>query len=159
MCCATDDHARDFFMADDGFETNASSRCPRLMAGSSSTSGISGSVSPPIRGAWHDASRQTERQVTIAFRRTSQHATLQDGSVGRSIFWVYTSVMKGNRLFHIGLAGTVLAALCCFTPLLALVLPAIGLTHLVPKADSVLIPVLIMSAAFTFWAYSRGEKE
>jgi len=67
--------------------------------------------------------------------------------------------MNHKSLFRAGLIGTVFVALCCFTPILVVALTAAGLASLVPKIDAVLIPVLGASAAFTFWAYTRREKE
>jgi mercuric ion transport protein len=49
-----------------------------------------------------------------------------------------------NKLLVFGLGGTLLAALCCFTPLLPIVLTALGLTGLlgVFYNDAVLLPIL-----------------
>jgi len=47
-----------------------------------------------------------------------------------------------NKLLKTGAIGTVLAAICCFTPLLVWVLSAIGLTSLVVYLDVVLLPLL-----------------
>lgn len=49
-----------------------------------------------------------------------------------------------NPSLTIGLAGTFLAALCCFTPLLPLILGAVGAGTLlsVIYTDAVLLPVL-----------------
>jgi mercuric ion transport protein len=47
-----------------------------------------------------------------------------------------------NKLMKTGAIGTVLAAICCFTPLLVWVLGAIGLTSLVAYLDIVLLPLL-----------------
>src|SRR5215472_13734035 len=46
-----------------------------------------------------------------------------------------------------GSIGAVLAALCCFTPLLAVALGAVGLTAWLAKADYVLLPVLLLCLA------------
>ena len=67
--------------------------------------------------------------------------------------------MKRNSLFRVGLIGTVIVALCCFTPVLVVALTAAGLASLVPKIDSFLIPMLGACAAFTFWAFTRREKD
>lgn len=49
-----------------------------------------------------------------------------------------------SRLLSIGIAGSVVAALCCFTPLLPIVLGGLGLTGLlgVLYNDTVLLPAL-----------------
>ncbi|MBL6598365.1 MAG: mercury resistance system transport protein MerF [Alphaproteobacteria bacterium] len=67
--------------------------------------------------------------------------------------------MKNQVLFRIGLVGTVIAAICCFTPALVLGLTALGLAGAAAKIDSVLIPVLGAFVAFTFWAYSRRDRD
>ena len=47
-----------------------------------------------------------------------------------------------SRLSKIGIFGAVIAAICCFTPLLRWFLPAIGLASLVAGRDAVLLPAL-----------------
>jgi mercuric ion transport protein len=47
-----------------------------------------------------------------------------------------------NRLFKIGIVGTVIAAICCFTPILVVLLGALGLAALVGYLDFVLFPIL-----------------
>lgn len=55
--------------------------------------------------------------------------------------------MKDDTLVKTGIAGGVVAALCCATPVLALILGGVGLSVLSAKADFVLIPVLVASVA------------
>ena len=50
--------------------------------------------------------------------------------------------MKKNRLLQIGVIGTVLTALCCFTPILVVLFGALGLAALVGYLDFVLFPLL-----------------
>ena len=50
--------------------------------------------------------------------------------------------MKKNRLLQIGIAGTVLTALCCFTPVLVVLFGALGLAAMVGYLDFVLFPLL-----------------
>ncbi|TMM55416.1 mercury resistance system transport protein MerF [Sulfitobacter sabulilitoris] len=61
-----------------------------------------------------------------------------------------------NRLLALGLGGSLLAALCCFTPLLPIVLTALGLTGLIGiiYTDAVLLPVLagfLMLTGYALW--------
>ena len=56
----------------------------------------------------------------------------------------------------IGVIGTALAALCCFTPLLPILLGAVGLSAWVPAIydDTILLPILGIFVAITlvgFW--------
>lgn len=64
-----------------------------------------------------------------------------------------------NRLLGIGLAGTVVAALCCFTPVLVILLGAVGLSSLVGAwLDMVLLPILAAFLGLTIYAlYLRGK--
>jgi mercuric ion transport protein len=55
---------------------------------------------------------------------------------------------RSNRsLIATGAIGALLAAICCATPLLAVLLGAIGLSTWLAKADYVLIPALLLSLA------------
>ena len=49
----------------------------------------------------------------------------------------------GRGLLRIGIIGTVLAALCCFTPILVVLLGAVGLAALTGYLDYVLFPALL----------------
>ncbi len=50
--------------------------------------------------------------------------------------------MKKNRLLMVGIVGAIVTALCCFTPILVVLLGAMGLAALVGYLDYVLFPVL-----------------
>jgi mercuric ion transport protein len=52
--------------------------------------------------------------------------------------------MRDRTLITTGVIGGALAAVCCATPLLAIVFGAVGLTAWPAKADYVLIPALII---------------
>lgn len=53
--------------------------------------------------------------------------------------------MQADRtLITTGTVGAILAAICCATPLLAVLLGAIGLTAWVSKTDYVVIPALLI---------------
>ena len=51
------------------------------------------------------------------------------------------------------LAGTVLVALCCFTPILVIVLGAVGLSYFTPQLDMVLLPALVIMIVLTILSY------
>jgi mercuric ion transport protein len=55
--------------------------------------------------------------------------------------------MNDRSLIATGAIGALLAAICCATPVLAVLLGAIGLTAWVAKADYVLIPLLLLCLA------------
>jgi len=61
-----------------------------------------------------------------------------------------------NKLLALGIGGSVFAALCCFTPLLPIILTALGLTGLlgVVYNDAVLLPALaafLILTGFALW--------
>ena len=47
-----------------------------------------------------------------------------------------------NRLIKFGLIGSIVTALCCFTPLLVILLSALGVAAITPHLDIVLLPLL-----------------
>lgn len=50
--------------------------------------------------------------------------------------------MDNRKLFRIGAIGSVVTALCCFTPILVIVLTSIGLAGVISYLDIVLLPLL-----------------
>lgn len=66
-----------------------------------------------------------------------------------------------SKLLSFGVAGTVLAALCCFTSILPVVLTALGLTGLlgVLYNDAVLLPMLAGFLILTGYAIWRRKKQ
>jgi mercuric ion transport protein len=60
--------------------------------------------------------------------------------------------MTDSKLLRVGIIGSVIAALCCFTPVLVVLLGAIGLSALVGVLDYVLLPVLTIFVAITVYA-------
>lgn len=66
--------------------------------------------------------------------------------------------MTDRNLLCAGVAGTALAALCCFTPALVLLLGALGVSAWLAWADFVLLPVLIGSIALVAYALARQAR-
>ncbi len=60
--------------------------------------------------------------------------------------------MSNNRLLKIGIVGTIIAALCCFTPILVVLLGALGLSAMVGYLDVVLLPALGIFILITLYA-------
>lgn len=54
-----------------------------------------------------------------------------------------------------GITGSVVAAVCCFTPVLALLFGALGLSAWLGWADYVLVPALVFFLLLTGCAISR----
>jgi mercuric ion transport protein len=67
--------------------------------------------------------------------------------------------MNQNNLLRTGVAGTVIAALCCFTPVLVILLGTIGLASLVGYLDYVLFPALAFFFALTIYALWRRQPD
>ena len=63
-----------------------------------------------------------------------------------------------DRLLTIGIVGTVVAAICCFTPALALLLSAVGLSAAIGYLDIILLPALaifILMTGYALWQRQR----
>ena len=58
----------------------------------------------------------------------------------------------------VGAAGAAVSMLCCVTPVLAVLLGALGLTAFVAKLDYVLIPVFVASIALVIFALVRRRR-
>jgi len=62
-----------------------------------------------------------------------------------------------NKFTKTGIIGTIIAAICCFTPLLVWVLAAIGLSGLAIYLDFVLLPLLAIFIAMAIYGYRRSK--
>ena len=62
--------------------------------------------------------------------------------------------MSDRALIHAGVAGAVLAAICCAAPLLAVSLPLAGFVWLA-GAGLVVLPLLVAGLGFAVWAIHR----
>ena len=60
--------------------------------------------------------------------------------------------MKKSKLLWVGIVGSVVAALCCFTPVLVILLGAVGLATVVGYLDYVLLPALAVFIIITIYA-------
>ena len=63
-----------------------------------------------------------------------------------------------DRLLLTGVIGTIVAAICCFTPALVVVLGAVGLSAAVGYLDLVLFPALAIFLSITGYALWRHKK-
>lgn len=62
-----------------------------------------------------------------------------------------------KTLLHIGIFGAVLVALCCFTPILVVLLGAVGLAAFTGYLDVVLLPALAIFVGLTLYAVRRKK--
>jgi len=65
--------------------------------------------------------------------------------------------MNNNKMLATGLLGTVIAALCCFTPLLVIALGAVGLSAILGYLDYILLPALGLFILMTIFALYRRQ--
>ncbi|MBI3636889.1 MAG: mercury resistance system transport protein MerF [Candidatus Rokubacteria bacterium] len=63
--------------------------------------------------------------------------------------------MTDRRLFGIGVVGSLLAAVCCATPVLAIVLGALGLSAWLAWSDYVVVPALLVFLAIAIYGLAR----
>ena len=66
--------------------------------------------------------------------------------------------MNDKRLLSIGIVGTAIVALCCFTPILVVLLGAVGLSAALGWLDYVLFPALAFFIGLTIYAIYRRQK-
>lgn len=67
--------------------------------------------------------------------------------------------MDNRTLLRTGVAGTVVAALCCATPVLVVLLGAVGLSGWVGWLDYALIPALVVFVGITIYTLRRRRAE
>lgn len=65
---------------------------------------------------------------------------------------------RTKRLLWTGLIGSGLVALCCFTPVLVVLLGVIGLGAITGYLDYVLLPALAVFLGVTVYAVSRNRQ-
>lgn len=64
-----------------------------------------------------------------------------------------------DRFLKIGIIGTVITALCCFTPVLAVLFGVVGLSAVVGYLDYVLLPALAVFVLITIYALIRPARK
>ncbi len=65
--------------------------------------------------------------------------------------------MNRKRLMTFGLAGAAFIALCCFTPILVVLLGMVGLVAITGYLDYVLLPALAVFLGMTMYAVSQRK--
>ena len=66
--------------------------------------------------------------------------------------------MKNKTILNTGIIGSAIAAVCCFTPALVLLLGAIALSAWLAWLDYVLLPALIIFLGITAFALFRRAR-
>lgn len=67
--------------------------------------------------------------------------------------------MTNRTLMRGGTVGAVIAAICCFTPILTIGLGLVGLSAWVTHLDAVLFPVLGLSMLLALFGWWRLRRE
>ena len=67
--------------------------------------------------------------------------------------------MDNQTLLKTGIAGTVVAVLCCATPILVILFGVLGLSAWVGWLDYVVIPVFVVFIGITIYALRRRREE
>ena len=67
--------------------------------------------------------------------------------------------MTDNRLLGTGIIGSVVTALCCFTPVLVILLSGLGVSAWLGWLDFVLLPALGGFVLLTVYALIRRRRE
>ena len=66
--------------------------------------------------------------------------------------------MNDKTLLTTGVVGTILVALCCFTPFLVVLLSGAGLAAAIGYLDLILLPALAIFAGITVYALWRRRR-
>ena len=66
--------------------------------------------------------------------------------------------MSNRTILRAGLFGSVITALCCFTPVLVVLLGVVGLSTLTGYLDLVLLPALAFFIGLTIYALWRRSR-
>ena len=66
--------------------------------------------------------------------------------------------MEPRSLLRVGITGTVIAIICCFTPVLVVLLGVVGLSAAVGWLDYVLLPALAVFVGITLYAMTKVKK-
>ena len=66
--------------------------------------------------------------------------------------------MTNSKLLKIGITGSIIAAICCFTPFLVVLLGALGLSAWFGWLDIVLLSALVIFLAITGYALWKRSK-
>jgi len=66
--------------------------------------------------------------------------------------------MNLKNLLKVGVVGTIVASICCFTPVLVILFGIIGLSALVAYLDFVLLPALAFFIGLTIYAFWQRQQ-
>ena len=67
--------------------------------------------------------------------------------------------MTNKALLRTGITGSIIAAICCFTPVLVVGLGAVGLSAWIGGLDAVLLPALLIFVLITVYALWKRQQK
>lgn len=67
--------------------------------------------------------------------------------------------MDARKIYRTGLIGSLIAAICCFTPLLVIILGGLGLSAFTSTLDYILLPALILCLAIMVYGLYLRQKQ
>ncbi len=115
-------------------------------------------ASETVRQAEESRSHPRNRLLSPVLGSRNSSA-LGTGRNARDVDILGGETMK-DRLLQIGIIGSIIAAICCFTPVLVVLLGAIGLSALIGYLDIVLLPALaifLVITGYALWKRSRTQ--
>ena len=65
---------------------------------------------------------------------------------------------RNGKLMATGVGGALVSAVCCLTPVLVILLGAVGLSACVAELDYVLVPAFAASVALAAFAFIRRKR-
>jgi mercuric ion transport protein len=65
--------------------------------------------------------------------------------------------MNDKKTLQYGVTGTIITALCCFTPVLVVLFGVVGLSAVIGYLDYVLLPALLFFVLLTIYALWRRQ--
>lgn len=65
--------------------------------------------------------------------------------------------MNDKKILQYGVTGTIIAALCCFTPVLVVLFGVVGLSAVIGYLDYILLPALLFFVVLTIYALWRRQ--
>lgn len=66
--------------------------------------------------------------------------------------------MKDGKVLTAGILGTLIAAICCFTPALVILLGVVGLSAWLAWLDYVLLPLLALCLAVAIYGFVLWQR-
>lgn len=113
-----------------------------------------------INNPRHTRTRKAHAATGLACRGSRARALVSSSGIlpiSLSLIGLGGVAMR-DRLLKLGVIGSVVSALCCFTPVLVWLLAGLGLASLVGALDVVLFPALVIFVFITGYAVWRRRK-